>query len=128
MILNKVKETTDINKLEHVQQRYLALKNIFDFVKKEMKELETQYIQTALLKKVDEFELSVRVMNALKNDNIKYLGDLVTKTDGEILRMPNFGRKSLNEVKQVLKDLDLETNMNVLWPPQIINLEEQGEI
>ena len=52
-----------------------------------------------LLRKVDELELSVRSMNCLKNDNIIYIGDLVQKSEGEILRTPNFGRKSLNEIK-----------------------------
>ena len=52
-----------------------------------------------LLKKVDQLELSVRSMNCLKNDNITYIGDLVQKTEGEMLRTPNFGRKSLNEIK-----------------------------
>ncbi|RZI98014.1 MAG: DNA-directed RNA polymerase subunit alpha, partial [Brevundimonas sp.] len=52
----------------------------------------------ALLKKVDELELSVRSANCLKNDNIVYIGDLIQKTEGEMLRTPNFGRKSLNEI------------------------------
>jgi DNA-directed RNA polymerase subunit alpha len=56
----------------------------------------------ALLKKVDELELSVRSANCLKNDNIVYIGDLIQKTESEMLRTPNFGRKSLNEIKEVL--------------------------
>jgi DNA-directed RNA polymerase subunit alpha len=52
----------------------------------------------AFLKKVDELELSVRSANCLKNDNIVYIGDLVQKTEAEMLRTPNFGRKSLNEI------------------------------
>ena len=55
-----------------------------------------------LLKKVDELELSVRSANCLKNDNIVYIGDLIQKTEAEMLRTPNFGRKSLNEIKEVL--------------------------
>ena len=54
-----------------------------------------------LLKKVEELELSVRSANCLKNDNIIYIGDLVQKTEAEMLRTPNFGRKSLNEIKEV---------------------------
>ena len=53
----------------------------------------------AFLKKVDELELSVRSANCLKNDNIVYIGDLVQKSEAEMLRTPNFGRKSLNEMK-----------------------------
>ena len=76
-----------------------------------------------LLRKVDELELSVRSMNCLKNDNIIYIGDLVQKSEGEMLRTPNFGRKSLNEIKEVLKMMSLELGMDVEgWPPE--NIEE----
>ena len=60
-----------------------------------------------LLKKVDELELSVRSANCLKNDNIVYIGDLIQKTEAEMLRTPNFGRKSLNEIKEVLSGMGL---------------------
>ena len=59
----------------------------------------------ALLKKVDELELSVRSANCLKNDNIVYIGDLIQKSEAEMLRTPNFGRKSLNEIKEVLAQM-----------------------
>src|SRR5690606_22478342 len=64
-------------------------------------------INRYLLKKVDELELSVRSANCLKNDNIIYIGDLVQKTEAEMLRTPNFGRKSLNEIKEVLSSMGL---------------------
>ena len=64
-----------------------------------------------LLRKVDELELSVRSMNCLKNDNIIYIGDLVQKTEPEMLRTPNFGRKSLNEIKEVLNSMSLFLGM-----------------
>ena len=74
-----------------------------------------------LLKKVDELELSVRSMNCLKNDNIIYIGDLVQKTESEMLRTPNFGRKSLNEIKEVLSSMSLYLGMEVPnWPPENI--------
>ena len=74
-----------------------------------------------LLKKVDELELSVRSMNCLKNDNIIYIGDLVQKTEPEMLRTPNFGRKSLNEIKEVLNSMSLYLGMEVPnWPPDNI--------
>ena len=74
-----------------------------------------------LLKKVDELELSVRSMNCLKNDNIIYIGDLVQKTESEMLRTPNFGRKSLNEIKEVLGSMSLYLGMEVPnWPPENI--------
>jgi len=74
-----------------------------------------------LLRKVDELELSVRSMNCLKNDNIIYIGDLVLKTEPEMLRTPNFGRKSLNEIKEVLNSMSLYLGMEVPnWPPDNI--------
>ncbi len=76
-----------------------------------------------LLKKVDELELSVRAMNCLKNDNIVYLGDLVQKSESEMLRTPNFGRKSLTEIKNVLNGYGLVLGMDIEnWPPE--NIEE----
>lgn len=76
-----------------------------------------------LLKKVEELELSVRSANCLKNENIVYIGDLVQKTESELLRTPNFGRKSLNEIKEVLVEMGLELGMIVPeWPPE--NIEE----
>ncbi|NOG71861.1 DNA-directed RNA polymerase subunit alpha [Roseicella sp. DB1501] len=76
-----------------------------------------------LLRKVDELELSVRSANCLKNDNIVYIGDLVQKTEQEMLRTPNFGRKSLNEIKEVLASMGLGLGMTVTgWPPE--NIED----
>ncbi|WP_204951800.1 DNA-directed RNA polymerase subunit alpha [Methylopila capsulata] len=76
----------------------------------------------ALLKKVDELELSVRSANCLKNDNIVYIGDLIQKTEAEMLRTPNFGRKSLNEIKEVLAQMGLHLGMEVGgWPPDNID-------
>jgi DNA-directed RNA polymerase subunit alpha len=76
-----------------------------------------------LLRKVDELELSVRSANCLKNDNIVYIGDLVQKTEQEMLRTPNFGRKSLNEIKEVLTSMGLSLGMTVPgWPPE--NIED----
>jgi DNA-directed RNA polymerase subunit alpha len=74
-----------------------------------------------LLRRVDELELSVRSMNCLKNDNIIYIGDLVQKSESEMLRTPNFGRKSLNEIKEVLTTMSLYLGMEVPnWPPENI--------
>ena len=76
-----------------------------------------------LLRKVDELELSVRSANCLKNDNIVYIGDLVQKTEAEMLRTPNFGRKSLNEIKEVLTKMGIHLGMETPgWPPE--NIEE----
>lgn len=76
-----------------------------------------------LLKKVDELELSVRSANCLKNENIFYIGDLVQKSEGDMLKTPNFGRKSLNEIKEVLAQMGLGFGMSIQsWPPE--NIEE----
>jgi DNA-directed RNA polymerase subunit alpha len=76
-----------------------------------------------LLRKVEELELTVRSTNCLKNDNIVYIGDLIQKTEAEMLRTPNFGRKSLNEIKEVLSGMGLHLGMDVEdWPPD--NIED----
>ena len=76
-----------------------------------------------LLRKVEELELSVRSANCLKNDEIVYIGDLVQKSESEMLRTPNFGRKSLNEIKEVLTTMSLELGMKIEgWPPE--NIED----
>ena len=76
-----------------------------------------------LLKKVDELELSVRATNCLKNENIVYIGDLVQKSNTELMRTPNFGRKSLTEIELTLGLLGLTLGMNVPnWPPE--NIED----
>lgn len=76
-----------------------------------------------LLRKVDELELSVRSANCLKNDNILYIGDLVKRSESDMLRTPNFGRKSLNEIKEVLTTMGVHLGMQVEgWPPE--NIEE----
>ena len=89
-------------------------------------EVKPQVIEPAfnknLLRKVDELELSVRSRNCSKNDNIIYIGDLVQKTEPEMLRTPNFGRKSLNEIKEVLNSMSLYLGMEIPnWPPENIS-------
>ena len=89
-------------------------------------EANSNQLNRYLLKKVDELELSVRSANCLKNDNIIYIGDLVQKTEAEMLRTPNFGRKSLNEIKEVLASMGLRLGMEIPgWPPE--NIEEMAK-
>lgn len=84
-------------------------------------DIEELAFDPSLLRKVDELELSVRSQNCLKNDNIVYIGDLVIKTEGEMLKTPNFGRKSLNEIKEVLATMNLTFGMTIPeWPPEKI--------
>jgi len=90
---------------------------------KEAIESDRPRINRHLLRKVDELELSVRSANCLKNDNIIYIGDLVQKSEAEMLRTPNFGRKSLNEIKEVLAQMGLHLGMEISdWPPE--NIED----
>jgi DNA-directed RNA polymerase subunit alpha len=84
---------------------------------------EEPQLNVNLLRKVEELELSVRSANCLKNDEIIYIGDLVQKTESEMLRTPNFGRKSLNEIKEILATMTLELGMKIEgWPPE--NIED----
>jgi DNA-directed RNA polymerase subunit alpha len=72
-----------------------------------------------LLRSVDELELSVRSANCLKHANIRLIGDLVQKTEAEILATKNFGRKSLNEIKEILTEMGLSLGMKLdNWPPK----------
>ena len=103
------------------------LNNFINFEEPEEEEvpevLEDLPFNRNLLRKVDELELSVRSANCLKNDNIVYIGDLVLRSEPEMLRTPNFGRKSLNEIREVLKVMGLELGMVIeSWPPE--NIEE----
>jgi len=91
-------------------------------IEKDQDSAEKLSFNSNLLKKVEELELSVRSANCLKNDNIIYIGDLVQKTESEMLRTPNFGRKSLNEIKEVLTQMELNLGMSVPdWPPENID-------
>jgi DNA-directed RNA polymerase alpha subunit len=78
------------------------------------------------LKKVDQLEFSVRTSMCLKNENIVYIGDLVKETEASMLRVPNLGRKSLNEIKEALVQLDLHLGIEIPgWPPE--NVAELAE-
>ena len=87
----------------------------------EEKAKDTLPFDPKLLKHVDELELSVRANNCLKNDKINWLGELVQKTENDMLKTPNFGRKSLNEIKAQLEAMGLGLGMEVPgWPPENI--------
>lgn len=80
---------------------------------------ETEGLNENLFRSVDELELSVRSANCLKHANIKLIGDLVQKTEAEILATKNFGRKSLNEIKEILSQMGLSLGMKLEdWPPR----------
>jgi DNA-directed RNA polymerase subunit alpha len=80
-----------------------------------------------LFKSVDELELSVRSANCLQNANIRYIGELVQRTEAEMLKTKNFGRKSLNEIKEVLASMDLELGMTIEGFPERADIEKMRE-
>jgi len=95
-------------------------------VEKEEKE-EEEKINENLFRSVSELELSVRSSNCLKNANIKHIYELVQKTESEMLKTKNFGRKSLNEIKGILEEMDLQFGMELEDFPFPQKEEEAGE-
>jgi DNA-directed RNA polymerase subunit alpha len=79
---------------------------------------QSEKLSENLLKSVDELELSVRSANCLKNAGIHIIGELVQKTEAEMLKTRNFGRKSLNEIKEILSEMGLSLGMKIEWPPK----------
>jgi len=74
---------------------------------------EPEPLNPNLFKSVDELELSVRSANCLQNANIRFIGELVQKTEAEMLKTKNFGRKSLKEIKEILADMGLSLGMQI---------------
>ena len=87
--------------------------NLIVHEKKEVVETPKTKFDENLFKRIDEIELSVRSANCLENADIKYIGELVTRTENEMLRTKNFGRKSLNEIKEVLSEMGLKLDMKI---------------
>jgi DNA-directed RNA polymerase subunit alpha len=85
-------------------------------------------IDPVLMQPVDDLELTVRSANCLKAENIYYIGDLVQRTEAELLKTPNLGKKSLTEIKDVLAKFKLALGMKVEnWPPPGLSLEQSEE-
>ncbi len=84
-----------------------------EVVEQEVSQDETPVPNEHLFKTVDALELSVRAANCLENANIKYIGELVTRTEAEMLKTKNFGRKSLNEIKDILMEMGLSLGMKI---------------
>ena len=88
----------------------------------------TSQINENLFRPVEDLELSVRSANCLKNASIHYIGELVVKTESEMLKTKNFGRKSLNEIKEILEGMGLSLGMKVSgWPPEGWDPEKKAE-
>ena len=85
-------------------------------------------LNDVLLRPVDELELSVRSANCLQNADIKYIGELVQRSEGEMLRTKNFGRKSLNELKKILDELGLEFGMSIESFPNRKDLDQMRSL
>lgn len=84
----------------------------------EAKDMRSPSLNENLFRSVDDLELSVRSANCLKNANIRYIGELVVKSEAEMLKTKNFGRKSLNEIKEILSEMGLGLGMKIDgWPP-----------
>ena len=87
------------------------------------------HVDPLLLRPVDELELTVRSANCLKAENIHYIGDLVQKTEVELLRTPNLGKKSLTEIKEVLESHGLTLGMRLdSWPPAGLKRDEDRDV
>ncbi len=85
-------------------------------------------LEELLAQPIDHLDLSVRSMNCLKSDNVFYVGDLVQRSEQEMLRTPNFGRKSLSEIKEVLENMKLSLGMQVSdWPPDHLAKELEAQ-
>ena len=89
---------------------------------------EAPQIDPRLLRPVDDLELTVRSANCLKAENIYYIGDLIQRTENELLKTPNLGRKSLNEIKEVLASRGLSLGMELEdWPPAKLDSTKEGD-
>ena len=92
------------------------------------KEVEGEEVNPFMARPVDDLELSVRSANCLRNANIRYIGELVQRTETEMLKTKNFGRKSLNEIKQLLSEMELGLGLKIEgWekPEHSESVEEQ---
>jgi DNA-directed RNA polymerase subunit alpha len=141
----RVEQRTDLDKLiidietngtidpeEAIRRAGSILKNQLDVFVDLQGEDEIGYgrsetkVDPILLRPVDELELTVRSANCLKAENINYIGDLVQRTEVELLRTPNLGKKSLTEIKEVLETHGLALGMRLEgWPPPGLRSEEE---
>ena len=115
--MNEIKKTNPMFNIA-MKAKHDTLYELFGFIKKEIEIIEKKIgYDDIFISSIDNLELSKRSMTALKLLNINYIGDLVTKSEGELLTVPNFGRLSLNEVKNVLSSLGLGLYMkHIIWP------------
>jgi len=104
---------------DHLRDSFLVLKKL-------KQEQEPPVFDPILLRPVDELELTVRSANCLKGENIHYIGDLVQRTEIDLLRTPNLAKKSLQEIKEVLESHGLKLGMRLFsWPPPGLRREDE---
>ncbi|MFT5718181.1 MAG: DNA-directed RNA polymerase subunit alpha [Oleiphilaceae bacterium] len=107
-----------IRRAATILQQQLAVFVDFDNDKEPVQEEEEEEVDPILLRPVDDLELTVRSANCLKAENIYYIGDLIQRTEVELLKTPNLGKKSLTEIKDVLASRGLSLGMRLEnWPP-----------
>ena len=87
--------------------------DFYDFMDSDLKDTSISASDSRLFQKFDDFELSVRSRNCLKDANIKYIGEIVQKSEEDLLKIRNFGKKSLNEIKQLLHNMGLSLNLKL---------------
>ena len=111
-----------------ILQNQLSIFTDLTRVQEQQHEEEEVLIDPIMLRPVDELELTVRSANCLKAENANYIGDLVQKTEVELLRTPNLGKKSLNEIKEILASHSLSLGMELdYWPPKEIAVDEVSQ-
>ena len=107
-----------IRRAATILQQQLSVFVDFDNEKEPVQEVEEEEVDPILLRPVDDLELTVRSANCLKAENIYYIGDLIQRTEVELLKTPNLGKKSLTEIKDVLASRGLSLGMRLEnWPP-----------
>jgi DNA-directed RNA polymerase subunit alpha len=99
--------------LKEQLQIFISFQELPEPVEQEMPKEAKPRLNENLYRRVDELELSVRSANCLQNANIKYIGELCQKSEAEMLKTKNFGRKSLNEIKAILSEMGLELGMKL---------------
>jgi DNA-directed RNA polymerase subunit alpha len=108
-----------------LQQQLAVFVNLENEVEPEVEEKEED-IDPILLRPVDDLELTVRSANCLKAENIYYIGDLIQRTEVELLKTPNLGKKSLTEIKDVLASRGLSLGMHLEnWPPRSLQNDDR---
>ena len=115
-IINQIKDFNKKNKTN------------LEFSKNDKLNVNITSVNKNLFKKLDEVDWSIRTMNVFKNEKLIFFGDLVQLSDFHLLRLPNFGKKSLDEVKNILSGMHLSLGQEIVWPPEDLTPKENLKI